>query len=181
MRELFTRFRGGGGPITLVSMSQAAGADPVGELIMDSSGNLFGVSSVREALVPGSDFGPGQIYELMKGSSRITVLATFNGNIGPASNGFDPLTGLVMDTEGNFYGTASQGGPTGGGTVFELVRSSNTIKTILGTFNADTTGASPDSTLLMDSSGDLFGTTIQGGTKRILTARFSKSPPVPEL
>ena len=63
------------------------GGGPEGGVVMDSSGDFFGTT-------------PGMIYELAKGSSTITVLASFTGNVGDAQNG------VIMDSAGDLFGTA---------------------------------------------------------------------------
>jgi uncharacterized repeat protein (TIGR03803 family) len=92
------------------------------------------------------------VFELAQGSGTITTLASFNG-----SNGRCPDAGLIMDSSGNLYGTTLVGGASGYGTVFELAHGSSTITT-LASFN-DSNGVEPTDPLLMDSSGNLYGTT----------------------
>ena len=72
-------------------------AGPIGNLVMDSAGNLFGVT--------GDISNDGTIFELAKGSSSITTLATFNG-----IDGNSPNNGLVIDPDGNLYGSTNGGG-----------------------------------------------------------------------
>ncbi len=67
-----------------------------------------------------------------------------------------------MDSSGNLYGTTSAGGAGGDGTVFELASGSGTITT-LASFNG-TNGANPDAGLVMDGSGNLYGTTTSGAS-----------------
>ena len=67
-----------------------------------------------------------------------------------------------MDSSGNLYGTTAGGGANRDGTVFELAQGSGTITT-LASFNG-TNGDEPEASLIMDSSGNLYGTTIDGGT-----------------
>ena len=66
-----------------------------------------------------------------------------------------------MDSSGNLFGTTVRGGASNDGTVFELAHGSSTITT-LASFNG-TDGAQPEAALIMDSSGNLFGTTATGG------------------
>ena len=102
------------------------GADPDAGLIMDCSGNFYGTTRT------GGAQGDGTVFELAKGSSTITTLASFNG-----SNGSYPVAGLIMDSSGNLYGTTEHGGANGDGTVFELAKGSSTITT-LASFNTFT-------------------------------------------
>ena len=75
------------------------------------------------------------MFEIAKGSNTITTLASFNG-----TNGHHPHRRLVLDGQGNLYGTTDGGGADGDGTVFEIAAGSNTITT-LASFNS-TNGAS---------------------------------------
>ena len=86
----------------------------------------------------------------------MTPLASFNGN-----NGSGPVSGLIMDSSGNLYGTASARGANNDGTVFELAKGSSAITT-LASFNG-ANGRLPVAGLIMDSSGNLYGTTVSGG------------------
>ena len=114
---------------------------------MDSSGNLYGTTDV------GGTSNKGTVFELAQGSGTITTLASFGG-----SNGANPFAGLIMDSSGNLYGTTESGGPPSGyGTVFKLAKGSKTI-TDLASFNGSN-GACPEAGLIMDSSGNLYGTT----------------------
>ena len=143
---------------------------PYGGLTMDGIGNLYGTTEY------GGANGCGTVFEITAasiaaGSPTITTLASFNGN-----NGSTPEAGLIMDGGGNLYGTAHYGGigytggETGYGTMFEIKAGSNTITT-LASFNG-TNGGGPNSGLIMDGSGNLYGTA--GWTAPMATARCSK-------
>jgi uncharacterized repeat protein (TIGR03803 family) len=125
------------------------GAYPEAGLLMDGSGNLYGTTY-------GGDVGVGTVFELPHGSTTITTLATFTG-----PNGARPEAGLVMDSSGNLYGTTYKGGAYGKGTVFELPHANGSLTT-LASFDG-TDGANPEAGLVMDASGDLYGTTFGGG------------------
>jgi uncharacterized repeat protein (TIGR03803 family) len=94
-----------------------------------------------------------------------TVLYSFNGNDGSA-----PYVGLTPDSHGNFYGTTYDGGDDGYGTAFELTPNgaAGWTQTILYSFYVN--GLHPDSGLIFDSAGNLFGTTFWGGTYLVGTA-----------
>ncbi len=81
------------------------------------------------------------------------------------ADGIQPMAGLIMDASDNLYGTTSEGGANGNGTVFELVNSSGTYsEKILHSFtNYD--GAGPVAGLITDASGNLYGTTFSGGSQ----------------
>ena len=147
---LFELAKGSGTITTLASFNSTSGQGPPAGLIMDSSGNLYGT-----AVIGGAN-DDGTVFELASGSSTITALASFNG-----TNGSEPFAGLIMDSTGNLYGTTKTGGASGDGTVFELAKGSSTI-TDLVSFNGSN-GSQPFAGLIMDSSGDLYGTTYEGG------------------
>jgi uncharacterized repeat protein (TIGR03803 family) len=104
------------------------------------------------------------VFDLAAGSSTINTLASFNY----FTNGANPTGDLVMDSQGNLYGTTYAGG-TGNynqGTVFELVSGSSTITDLVSFYSdghASPLGAGPYSGLYQDSQGNLFGTTNAGG------------------
>ena len=93
---------------------------------------------------------------LLLAGGILQTLAVFNG-----TNGANSRASLVMDAGGNLYGTTSNGGASGYGTVFEWVKSLGTI-TVLASFN-NTNGAHPSAGLIMDGSGNLYGTAYSGG------------------
>jgi uncharacterized repeat protein (TIGR03803 family) len=123
---------------------------PAGRLWRDASGNLFGTTEA------GGAFNGGSVFELPAGSGTIITLGSFNG----ATTGFDPWSGVVEDSSGNLFGTTIYGPAFGYGTVFEVKQGSGTITT-LAAFNG-TNGETPYnvSGLALDSSGNLFGTTL---------------------
>jgi uncharacterized repeat protein (TIGR03803 family) len=89
------------------------GSAPIGRLAFDAEGNLYGTTSY------GGAYANGTVFELKRGAKwKETILHAFQGQSG--SDGGVPYGGLVADTAGNFYGAATEGGLSGGGTVFEL-------------------------------------------------------------
>ncbi len=85
-------------------------------------------------------------------SFSISTLASFNANNGYSGGS----RGVIVDSSGNLYGATSDGGANGDGAVFELAKGSGTITT-LASFNGSN-GSNPEFGLLMDSSGNLYGT-----------------------
>jgi uncharacterized repeat protein (TIGR03803 family) len=92
------------------------GGNPSGALIADGAGNLFGTTEFgggNGCII--NPLGCGTVFELTPNGTE-TVLHSF----GKGNNGANPVAGLVVDSAGNFYGTASEGGADGFGTVFEI-------------------------------------------------------------
>jgi uncharacterized repeat protein (TIGR03803 family) len=153
---VFELVNSGGGytPTTLVSFNGADGADPFGAVLADASGDLFGTTA------GGGASGDGAVFELVKtaGGYTPTTLLSFSGADGAVPNG-----ALITDAAGDLFGTTFQGGSSGDGTVFELVRTAGGYSaTTLLTFNG-ANGANANGALLPDAAGDLFGTTAGGG------------------
>jgi uncharacterized repeat protein (TIGR03803 family) len=144
------------------STTGSSGFGPTGGLVMDDQGNLYGTTGDGGAYYP-SPFYPygdyGAVYEIASGSNTITTIASFDG-----TDGQNPAGGLVLDSQGNLYGTTQYGGANGAGTIFEIVKGSDFI-TDLASFDGDgvTTGAVPEGGLVLDSEGNLYGTTPSGG------------------
>ena len=93
------------------------------------------------------------------GASEI-VLHTFAG---APDDGANPAGGLIADGAANLYGTTPAGGTFGAGTVYMLPAVTGTTDIVLYNFTGGTDGGTPLSTLVMDSSGNLWGTTEHGG------------------
>jgi uncharacterized repeat protein (TIGR03803 family) len=148
---LFEIAAGSGTVNTLVTFNGSGnGAKPFGGLISDAAGNLYGTTS------GGGTSNQGTVFEVAAATHILTTLATFN-----IGNGADPVSGLVFDSSGNLYGTTSSGGNFLDGTVFELAAGTHALSTI-ATFNF-TNGAVPESGLVFDATGNMYGTTDRGG------------------
>jgi uncharacterized repeat protein (TIGR03803 family) len=147
-----------GAPTTLVSFAGADGSTPVGSLIADAAGDLFGTTRYG-----GAD-NDGTVFEIAKTkggyASAPTTLVSFTG-----ADGSQPLASLLADAAGDLFGTTYQGGSDNDGTVFEIAKTSSgyaSTPTILASFTgAD--GADPVCSLIVDAKGDIFGTTEEGG------------------
>jgi uncharacterized repeat protein (TIGR03803 family) len=132
------------------------GIKPMGSLIRDSAGNLYGTTSQGDA----GTCQYGTVFKLDP-SSKETVLYCFAGVQGDGRN---PSAGLVRDSVGNLYGTTYSGGTQGEGfgTVFKIDPSGK--ETVLHNFPATASdGENPAAALIRDSAGNLYGTTYAGG------------------
>jgi hypothetical protein len=133
------------------------GAQPSAPLIMDSQGNLFGTTA------SGGANGLGVVFEIKSTgqgtwSSTVSTLYSFTGG----ADGEFPGAALVMDSQGDLFGTTEGRGPVAG-TVFELKSTgSGTWATALTTLATVLTQGEPIASLIMDSQGNLFGTTFAG-------------------
>jgi uncharacterized repeat protein (TIGR03803 family) len=132
-----------------------AGADPFGGVIFDNTGNLYGTTRSTGAY----GCGNGVVFQLSpSGSGWIeNVLYTFQNG----TDGGLPHAGLISDQTGKLYGATSSGGQGGGGTVFQMTPpgSSWTFNTLYGF----TGSGGPQGNLIMDQSGNLYGTTVSDG------------------
>jgi uncharacterized repeat protein (TIGR03803 family) len=131
----------------------------VGGLVMDSSGNLYGTTG------RGGAYDGGIVFELTRGQGHSWSEKTLH-SFGSGQDGNGPLASVVFDAAGNLYGTTSGGGIYNQGTVFELqpVARGRWTEKILHHFdNNGVDGFSPLCNLILDSAGNLYGTTQSGG------------------
>jgi uncharacterized repeat protein (TIGR03803 family) len=137
-------------------------ANPYGGVIFDGQGNLYGTTHLGGLDSEGSvvELTPGQ-----GGNWTYTQLYEFL-HFDLPMDGAWPRGNLVFDAHGNLYGTAEGRGTYGYGMVFELTNSSwGWYETPLHSFNNNgTDGVWPEAGLIFDAAGNLYGTTIQGGT-----------------
>jgi uncharacterized repeat protein (TIGR03803 family) len=138
------------------------GFEPIGTLLRDASGNLYGTATNGGLDCDGTGFGCGVVFKLTPGGHE-TVLYRFEGG----DHGADPAAGLVMDEKGNLYGTTNNGGiacdDSGAtcGTVFKLTPKGKEIP--LHVFQGGSDGSFPRSRLLLLPDGNLYGTAAEGG------------------
>jgi uncharacterized repeat protein (TIGR03803 family) len=127
------------------------GSGPLSGLVLDAKGNLYGTT------VNGGASNAGTVYKLSQKGEK-TVLYSFTGG----TDGANPYAGLVIDAKGNLYGTTYAGGASGRfGTVFEVSQSGK--ETVLYSFTGGSDGANPYASLIMDTRGNLYGTTYDAG------------------
>ncbi len=160
-------------PTTVVSFNGINGTAPQAGLIADAAGNLFGTT------LRGGANGDGTVFEIAKAggsyASTPTTLVSFN-----RANGGFPLGALIADGAGNLFGTTTQGGTNGDGTVFEIAKVGATYAstpTTLVNFDGNN-GANPYAGLIADAAGNLFGTTAAGGADGFGTVFELSATPV---
>ena len=138
------------------------GSYPVGSLVIDSSGNLYGAVGDGGAGTTCGISGCGYAYELSPSSSGWTKTTLYSFN---TTDGANPYGTLIFDSAGNLYGITTFGGAYGHGAVFELSPSSSgwTEKTLYS-FKGGLQGNAPNGGLVSDAQGRLYGTTQYGGT-----------------
>jgi uncharacterized repeat protein (TIGR03803 family) len=131
-------------------------------LVFGANGNLYGTTGASRSGYYGGVF---ELRRSAKGAWAATILHKFT----TVKGGTDPNAGLVFDSQGNLYGATVEGGKgcgvgVGCGLVFKLTPSkAKWIETTVFTFN-DKDGALPETSLIFDSSGNLYGDTLYGGS-----------------
>jgi uncharacterized repeat protein (TIGR03803 family) len=135
-----------------------AGGTPFSNLVMDSAGNLYGTTFY------GGVNGYGTAFKLSRnpnGSWHESLLHPFQGG----SDIGNPWAGLTMDANGNLYGTTTGGILAGFGSVFRLTPKPNGgwQETVLHTFTGNGDGAAPYGPVILDSAGNIYGMTHNGG------------------
>jgi uncharacterized repeat protein (TIGR03803 family) len=130
----------------------ADGAHPIGGVILDSAGNLYGTTA------GGGTAGNGVVYKLDP-TGQETVLHSFKG-----TDGASPRSGVIRDSAGNLYGTTKLGGTAGLGVVYKVDLTGR--ETVLHDFSVWNDGQWPEAGVVMDSAGNLYGTTFSGADNR---------------
>ena len=139
------------------------GEEPIGALITDEAGNLYGTTKGgggNTGCFSGAPFDCGTVFKVSAGGTE-TVLYRFCSQAN-CPDGAYPLAGLIRDKQGNLYGTTSYGGASGWGTVFEITAKGPPEK-VLHSFQDSVDGAVPYAGLIRDQEGNLFGTALAGG------------------
>jgi uncharacterized repeat protein (TIGR03803 family) len=135
------------------------GAGPIGQIAFDAAGNIYGTTAF------GKPYEVGTVFELTPGEDGTyssTLLYAFTGG----ADGKQPLGGVVLDKAGNIYGTTQLGGAFEYGVLFEVSPSADGTWTenvihSFGSSSAD--GIDPESNLLIDANGNLYGVAPGGG------------------
>jgi uncharacterized repeat protein (TIGR03803 family) len=147
----------------------ADGSRPEARVVFAPDGSLYGTTLDGGKNSNCGYWGCGTVYKLTPPPSACqsaicpwthTVIYSFHGG----SDGENPFSGIVFDKAGNLYGTTSGGGASGQGTVYELTPSNGGwTESILYSFTGGADGGAPIGTPILDASGNLYGTTVQGG------------------
>jgi uncharacterized repeat protein (TIGR03803 family) len=153
----------GGALTTLHSFCSYAGCNdgafPFAPLIQATNGDFYGTTYEG-----GGSANAGAVFRITP-AGTLTTLYSFCAQTN-CTDGSNPYAGLIQSTDGNFYGTTSQGGANGFGTVFSITSAGKL--TTLYSFCAQTNcpdGANPYTGLVQATDGNFYGTTGDGGTK----------------
>ncbi len=136
------------------------GNEPQSDLAMDAEGNLYGTTSQGGSV--NCTFGCGTVFELKRTKDgwkeEVAYSFTWKGGDGRL-----PMAGVTLDGAGNLYGaTAAGGSHNDGGTIFKLTRNpkgGGWTEQVLYQFTGESDGSSPNSDLVFDKVGNLYGTT----------------------
>jgi uncharacterized repeat protein (TIGR03803 family) len=140
---------------TFVNFDGTHGGVPYGTLVQDADGNFYGTTSA------GGSYNRGTVFKATP-QGALTALHSFKGQ---PSDGSYPYGGLLLATDGNFYGTASNGGTSNQGVVFKTTPAG--AFSIIHNFcpqSGCADGAYPASSLVQGNDGYLYGTTVYGGS-----------------
>jgi uncharacterized repeat protein (TIGR03803 family) len=145
-----------------VRHSFTGGADgiiPIGGLLRDKAGNLYGTTS------QGGSSNDGVLFKISP-RGKETILHTFTGSTKDGK--YPSYTSLLMDAQGNLYGVTEEGGKADGGILYKLSKTGKL--TILHSFSGGTTdGCNVLGTPFMDAAGNFYGTTSSCGTHMLGT------------
>ena len=154
-------FCGGGGCGSLAT----DGAEPTGRMVFGANGDLYGTTQVG-GLYNGF-YNQGMIFRITT-SGAYKVLHLFSGNFGSKPDGANPAAGLILASNGDFYGTTTAGGASKEGTVFKMTPAGKV--TLLHSFTGSSDGSMPIGALVQASDGNLYGTCYSGGANGTGTA-----------
>jgi uncharacterized repeat protein (TIGR03803 family) len=129
------------------------GQNPSSSLVQGTNGNLYGTTTSG-----GPSGGFGTVFEVTT-AGKLTTIHNFC-SLPLCADGAQPQTGLLLATNGSFYGVANAGGAYGYGTVFKITAAGKL--TTLHSFN-QTDGESPQAGLIQATDGNFYGTTWSGG------------------
>jgi len=138
------------------------GREPNARMLFDAAGNLYGTTLLGGNIGSVCSSGCGTVFKMTPGSGSWTesVPYAFTGG----TDGASPHDGLAFDKAGNLYGTTYAGGTSGYGTIFKLAPgSSGWTESVLYAFLGGSGGKHPFGDLILDTTGNVYGTAFQGG------------------
>ncbi len=138
---------GRGDSVAIATFDGQNGAQPIGQMVADSAGNLFGVTA------SGGTNNDGTVFEILHDTTQLITLGSFNG-----TNGSTPSSNLILDSSDDVFGMTFSQAPNNNGMVFEIPHNGNI--TVLANLPAN---SGYPASLVMDPSGNLFGITANGG------------------
>ena len=133
----------------------ADGGNPVCDLVFDQAGVLYGTTTSGGTARHGTVFG---VTGPARGTGVFHTVYAFRGG----ATGGNPYAGVTVGAHGELYGTTASGVYRGGGVVYRLSRGLFRRETVLYTF--DNPGNGSWASLTRDAAGNLFGTTVEGGS-----------------
>ena len=137
------------------------GGHPTSGLLRDTLGNLYGTTSAggiqNFSACPSGYNYCGVVFKIDSAGNE-TVLYSFKGQ----PDGATPIAGLIQDSGGNLFGTTTDGGTSGEGAVFKLDTTGK--ESVVYSFAGTPDGSHPQTGLVQDPAGNLYGTTRNGGT-----------------
>jgi uncharacterized repeat protein (TIGR03803 family) len=142
------------GKITVIySFGGSDGSDPFGPLVQGPNGDLYGTT------YGGGTDSDGTVFELALSPVTLTTLHSFS-----LTDGGGPQTGLLVASDGNFYGTTRNGGANGVGTLFKIAGGIFTkVFDFAESGGSGVPGSLPLATMMQDTNGIIYGLTNLGG------------------
>ena len=167
--------RGSGGQWTekvIHTFDVKTGSDPVGGLVFDNKGDLFGTTQ------GGGAYKVGVVFALLYSGKDVWTARAIHNFTGGSDGGYPYAERLIFDKAGNLYGTTQGGGVNNWGVVFKLFQSSKGWKEqLLYQFNG-AVEANPYAGLVMDGNGNLYGTCANGNMTTTVGSVFKLTPAV---
>jgi len=150
---------------------------PWASVIFDHAGNMYGTTPAGGTVsCPNSPSGCGTVYELVRNGASwsLVVLYSFTGQ----GDGSIPYAGVVMDAAGNLYGASFYSEAYEGyGAIVELVKNGTSwTERTLYNFQGGSDGGNPESSLILDSAGNLYGGTSSANGGMLRGVAFELSP-----
>ncbi len=134
--------------------TQTVGNNPndVCKLLLASDGNYYGTT------LSGGSNNLGTVYQLTP-AGALTIVHSFTNN----GDGYTPAGSLIQGADGKLYGTVNNGGAGGRGEVFKVNTNGTGFATVYAFTGSTTDGGSPNGGVVQDSSGSLYGATLNYG------------------